>query len=55
MLGVCECDEVIWGVWQLCVRIGVDEYAQGAGGLFCFLKYNISWFSSFPQQKVGKL
>jgi hypothetical protein len=24
------------------------------GGLFCFLKYDISWVSSFLQQRVNK-
>jgi hypothetical protein len=34
--------------------IGVDECAQGVGGLFSVLKYSIGWVSSFLSQKVSK-
>jgi hypothetical protein len=39
---------------KLRVRIGDDECTRLCGGLFSFLKYSISWVSSFLQQKAGK-
>jgi hypothetical protein len=36
------------------LKQGVMNAHSWVGGLFFFLKYDITWVSSFLQQKVGK-